>query len=254
MANPKETLWIYCNLCKRKTRHILVASSAYDYRDGADPGEPSEWGEYRLWSCAGCDTCTMEDYYTADYMTMPPRDDSEEGDQQYESIYHPKRASTIRPRKYFFRVPARLSRLYVEVISSYNENLRLLCAAGLRSLVDGVCADKLITGRSLEEKIDGMKKLLPEGIVKNLHGFRFIGNRAVHELEAPDESELALALDVIEDILNFLYSLDYKASLLGKLKAAQGEVRPTILASPAKAIPTGNAAEAPNESPADSSD
>lgn len=66
-----------------------------------------------------------------------------------------------------------------------------------------------------------MKSLLPVNIVRNLHGFRFIGNRAVHELEAPDKSELGLAIDVIEDLLNFLYSLDYKASILGKLKAAQ---------------------------------
>jgi len=86
-----------------------------------------------------------------------------------------------------------------------------------------------------------MKALLPESIVKNLHGFRFIGNRAVHELEAPDASELALALEVIEDILNFLYSLDYKASLLGKLKAAQGEVQPP--ASSAKATAAADAAK-----------
>lgn len=243
MTNAEETLWIYCNLCKRGTRHLLVASSEYDCRDGSAPGEQSERGEYRLWRCAGCDTCTMEDYYTADYMMMDPNDDTEEGDQYYERIYHPKRASTIRPVKYFIRLPAKLNTLYREVLDSYNESLRLLCAAGLRSLVEGVCADKGITGRSLEEKIDGMKGLLPESIVKNLHGFRFIGNRAVHELEAPQASELALALEVIEDILNFLYSLDYKASLLGKLKAAQGAVQPPIPASSPKATPAADAAE-----------
>jgi len=47
----------------------------------------------------------------------------------------------------------------------------------------------------------------------------------VHELEAPNEFTLTLALDVIEDILNFLYALDYKVSLLDKLKGKQTRVR-----------------------------
>jgi len=122
VGDAKGTFWIYCNLCKRNTRHLLVASSEYDYRDGAEPEEPSEWGEYRLWRCAGCDTCTMEDYYTSDYMAIPPNNDDieeiEESGQHYERIYHPKRASTIRPVKYFIRLPAKLNTLYREVLSS----------------------------------------------------------------------------------------------------------------------------------------
>jgi hypothetical protein len=92
--------------------------------------------------------------------------------------------------------------------------------------LEGVCSDKGIPGANLEKKIDGMKTLLPENIVKNLHEFRFIGNKAVHELEAPASHELSAALDVIEDILNFLYALDYKASLLARLraKAPKGDV------------------------------
>lgn len=240
LADGERASWIYCNLCRGKTRHLLVASKEYNFGSRVDLGEPAEWGEYRLWACAGCDTCTMEDYYTADYMRSFGE---EEYSQIYESIYHPKRTFSVRPNKYFENLPAKLNTLYSEVIKSYNETLHLLCAAGLRSLVEGICAEKGIVGPNLEKKIEGMKALLPESIVKNLHGFRFIGNRAVHELEAPKTSELSLALDVIEDILNFLYALDYKASLLGKLKAAQGEVARPIPTTPpeaatAKGIPT----------------
>ena len=66
-----------------------------------------------------------------------------------------------------------------------------------------------------------MKTVLPENIVKNLHAFRFAGNEAVHELEAPPEYELAWALDVIEDVLNFLYALDYKTNTLAQMQAAR---------------------------------
>jgi hypothetical protein len=67
--------------------------------------------------------------------------------------------------------------------------------------------------------------VLPANIVENLHGLRFIGNDAVHELESPNEFTLTVALDVVEDILNFLYALDYKVTLLEKLKGKETRVR-----------------------------
>src|SRR6266478_5787392 len=113
------------------------------------------------------------------------------------------------------------SELYAEVISAHISELNVLWAVGLRGLIEGVCADKKIQGRNLDERVEAMKLLLPENIVKNLHGFRFMGNRAAHELEAPVSGELQVAIDLIEDILNYFYDLDYKARLFGGLNAAQ---------------------------------
>jgi len=161
--------------------------------------------------CAGCDTGTMEDQFHAAYH------ESEEP----ESIFHPKRSEYARPRKYFMNLPGKLSDLYGEVIGTHDSNLNVLCAVGLRALIEGICADKNVQGRNLDEKIEAMKTLLPQNIVQNLHGFRFMGNRAAHELEAPSSSELNVAIDLIEDILNYLYDLDYKARLFASLKAAQ---------------------------------
>jgi len=45
-----------------------------------------------------------------------------------------------------------------------------------------------------------------------------MGNEAVHELAAPKPAELALAISVIEDLLNFFYELDYKASQLREMR------------------------------------
>jgi hypothetical protein len=42
-----------------------------------------------------------------------------------------------------------------------------------------------------------------------------------HELSAPNSGELNVALDLIEDILNYLYDLDYKASMFAGLDSAQ---------------------------------
>jgi hypothetical protein len=208
-------------LCKRHTHHNLVASHPYDNRGEEDCGE--DYGEFRMWCCAGCDVCTMEDYYTtSDKYSIS---NGNEVSQHYDSIYYPKLAVGHRPEKQFHKLPTKLANLYHEVINAHNDNLHILCSAGLRGLIEGICADKNITGHNLEKKIDNMTTVLPSNIVENLHAFRFIGNDAVHELQAPPEYALSVAFDVIEDILNFLYALNYKADLLEKLKGKQTRVK-----------------------------
>ena len=215
---PVKTIGIYCNRCRVTTRHNLVATKGYRH------GEPEDgcdfWGEYRLWSCAGCDTCTMEHHYSADYMSLGGSFAEEDGE-PYENDFYPKPSGSNRAEKHFVKLPARLKAIYHEVICAKNESLGILCATGLRSLLEGVCSDKGISGGDLKVKIDNMKAILPENIVKNLHAFRFAGNEAVHELEAPPEYELETALDIIEDVLNFLYALDYKANNLAQMQAAR---------------------------------
>lgn len=202
MESPKEN-HIYCNRCNGVTRHRLTGSHEYS--------TDVEEGEYRLWACAGCDTGLMEDCYTAAYHNS---------DEQ-ESIFYPKRAEHERPQKHFTNLSKKLADLYAEVVSARNSNLNVLCAIGLRGLIEGICADKKIQGQNLDERVQAMKALLPENIVLTLHDFRFIGNRAAHELEAPYSGELGIAIDLIEDILNYLYDLDYKARMFSLMRATQ---------------------------------
>lgn len=211
---------IYCNYCEHHTHHKLLYSHAYDNRSEEDGVEM--YGEFRLWSCAGCDSCTLEDHYTSD-MFSQLRDGAYV--QEYDSIYYPESRVGFRNKKQFQNLPPKLSKLYDEVISAHNDKLHILCSAGLRGLIEGICADKNISGRDLEKKIGGLTAVLPANIVENLHGLRFIGNDAVHELESPNEFTLTVALDVVEDILNFLYALDYKVTLLEKLKGKETRVR-----------------------------
>jgi hypothetical protein len=53
-----------------------------------------------------------------------------------------------------------------------------------------------------------------------------MGNDAVHELEAPKHTELALAIGVMEDLLNFFYELDYKASQLRAIRRINKALKP----------------------------
>ncbi|MFQ5894396.1 MAG: DUF4145 domain-containing protein [Nitrospinota bacterium] len=131
--------------------------------------------------------------------------------------------------KRFKALPEKLFSIYREIIHAYNGSLNVLCAAGARALLEGICEDKGISGKNIEEKVEGLKRLLPANIVDDLHGFRFIGNRALHELEAPSREDLGLAIEIIEDLLNFIYELDYKASRLAAKKPRESSISPDEL-------------------------
>lgn len=205
---------VYCNACKVKTHHELkgvhLRSEAEYEDDGTLHGQLVWWEkvEYRFWICQGCDSATLEEAFTVDGMI------GRDGNQMWESTYHPRRIRRDLPKKRFLGLDRKLTSIYDEVIESFNAGLEILCAVGLRALLEGICAEKGVKGSNLEKKIDGLDGFLPSNIVQSLHSFRFMGNVAAHELQAPEQRELRLAIEVMEDLLNFLYELDYKAQRL----------------------------------------
>lgn len=201
-SNSVTTKVIYCNRCLGETRHIRRGEHVH--HEELDDGHTWEQIAYTLWTCAGCDMGTMETGFTASYL--------EDEDYSYDP---PRAASDIKP-KVFRRIPQKLRRIYSQTVKAFNLNLSVLCAAGLRSIIEGICADKGVKGKNLESKIDALESYLPKSIVANLHSFRFMGNDALHELTAPKREELKVAIEVSEDLLNIMYDLDYKASLLPK--------------------------------------
>jgi hypothetical protein len=202
---------IYCNYCKRETNHETKGTHEKTWYD-----HEIEYGEsmtYRLYVCMGCEHAVLQVEYTSSEMI------DEEGHGYSTVSYHPERSQHELGKKHYTKLKARLAALYEEAIICYNRKAMILCAAGLRALLEGICQDKKIKGNNLKDKIEGLKVLLPnKNIIRNLHHLRFMGNEAVHELAAPKRTELALAISVIEDLLNFLYELDYKAAQLREMR------------------------------------
>ena len=231
---------ITCNFCNKETWHQFVASHTASfpiYEEEETQDGIARWHSFDLvekWDlfyCLGCESVTikvttdnpMDDEATRSWKFLPPRNKKE------------------RTKKNFLKTPSHLNRLYDEIISTYNRDLLVLCAGGIRALLEGICADKKIkqgmttSGKirdTLEGKINGLTAIVPAGIVKNLHGLRFLGNRALHELETPNKSDLELALTVIEDILNIVYDLDYKAGLLHKRVKPRKKARKSTAKTP----------------------
>ncbi|MGD0707233.1 MAG: DUF4145 domain-containing protein [Anaerolineaceae bacterium] len=204
--NPPQKRILFCNFCKTETNHVCQSeySIVREY-------ERDFWEEkrYRLWICAGCDNAILEVAY---------QDAGYGSEDNWDINYYPKQEENDLVAKSFIKLSPKLNNLYRETIQSFNNGLAILCAAGLRALIEGICDDKGMEGKNLEAKIDSLKNILPANIVTNIHGFRFIGNAAIHELNPPKIEALQLAIEIVEDLLNFLYELDYKTSRLSRYR------------------------------------
>lgn len=207
----QKTRYIFCNTCKCETNHVCEGEHHRDYQNynqsaGVDIVE--RVGS-RYWICAGCQSGTLEIYYDINFPEFVGNDEAgENGD------YYPERNKLHVRAKEFKKLPEPLTKIYQEMLGSFNNDLAVLCGLGVRTLLEGICSDKKIKGRNLRKKIDNLDSILPKNIVANLHSIRFIGNEAAHELSPPNENELRLAIELCEDLLNFIYELDYKASRL----------------------------------------
>lgn len=211
----------FCNRCGRSTRQTLLASHQQtfepdDYEEMQIDFAQADW---EIWQCCGCEEVTFKETW----LTSEDRDF--DGEVRPNVTFFPPRMQAWAKPKEFRRLPAHLEDLYEEVIQAFNGRSHLLCAGGLRALLEGVCVDQGVTKgpdkdgkmvKTLEGKINGLKGLdcVPASIVDHLHGFRFLGNTALHELGRPSATALAEAIEIIEDVLNVIYELNYKSARL----------------------------------------
>jgi Domain of unknown function (DUF4145) len=227
-----ETKRILCNHCRGITHHhlrvrysrvcqVVVDGDGQPWTFGFGP-RPDNMAEFRgsryeeatnspcqvrtsVWSCAGCDEETFERQHLFEVSNAEW--------EEHERFYYPERwIESIQP-KHFRKLDSKLSQVYSEIIGCFNRGSLLLCTIGLRALLEGICRDKGLNDGNLERKIEGLIKFLPSvNVIEALHNFRFAGNNAAHDLDALSHDDAAMAIGIIEDLLNFLYDLDYKAS------------------------------------------
>lgn len=208
----------YCSSCNNETKHTILQSiNKYveGYLDPLDQGS-HVYGrnDFQIIECRGCETTTFRSTHSFS---------EEEGTT---IKLYPKRTSTSLVIKDMLNVPQKLRRFYIETINAYNFEANTLCAAGLRALVEGICADnqivngevivnrgkhneKKVKKNNLEGKISGLHEhgILTERNAETLHELRFLGNEAVHELALPSPSELLLAIKILEHTLEALYEI-----------------------------------------------
>jgi hypothetical protein len=167
---------------------------------------------YSLWSCAGCTVPTIE-WQVGVEPRVEDTDCADNFEPMSDSSYFPSRLKGSIQPKLFRSLKPEMAQLYNELVICFNNDLLVLCTMGLRSLLEAICNEKGVAGVNLEQRLSGLIKFLPSlNIIEALHAMRLTGNFAAHRLEALSRSDAAAAIEVVEDLLNFFYDLDYKAS------------------------------------------
>jgi hypothetical protein len=235
--NKNKIIEVSCLKCHVKTRHKIMCSYEYKASEGDfDRGFTVDWSSsHQIIQCQGC----MELSFRLE--TWFSEDEQQIGENEWidgtRITLYPMRSEHMIISKPFPNVPSQLRRIYKETIESYNNDLYTLAAAGLRSIVEGICANlKIVDGpieitqkdgtkvikrnKSLEGKISGLveKGFLLKKNAEILHEHRALGNEAVHDLSQPSSDEIIIALDVIEHAFETIYEISEKGDDLKILR------------------------------------
>ncbi len=211
-----------CETCKGPTKQTVLFE-----KEVSEEEQETGWWEtsiYQIIQCDGCESISYRTLFDSAYLR------SYEGN-SIESLF-PKRTVNSLSIKSFLNTPKNIVSIYRETIDAYNNDMEILCSAGLRTIIEGICTDKNIKNGEITE-VGGKKKTSKgldgkiEGLAANgfltkvhsdvLHELRFLGNKALHNLSPPSKKELKLAIDIVEHSIENIYELQDRAR---KLKAA----------------------------------
>lgn len=207
---------VFCNRCNTMTNHSEVCehvSNEIVEVDNEGVIEKHHLGSstYQVVKCDGCEAVSFRslDYFpnflSFDEETSKPIFSQTK---TFEKIY-PERLNNSLSEKRIIELPSNIRKVYREVIDSYNYDLRILCAAGLRSIVEAVCVHFKLKAKPLQAGIDKLSEigLIGKDLAKSLVAHKSLGNNAVHRLDAPEREELKTAIHLIEVTLESVFGV-----------------------------------------------
>jgi hypothetical protein len=206
---------VTCNYCDGDTVHKVLSSVSLSAQEDLGRGDfINYWGNYQIIQCQGCRAISFRKTSGDDQSW----DLDEDGEPFENPELFPGRLRGRKPLKNAWHLPKDIRGIYDETHRALCDKIKTLSAIGIRALVESVCKNKGADGKNLEDKINA---LVPLGILTKegadvLHGTRFLGNQAAHELAEPTEEELDTAMDVVENLLFTVYVLPEKAKKLPK--------------------------------------
>lgn len=203
--SQNEKHWLLCGQCNIETKHQVLQSVDINGYD-----EERDWwtDQYQIVQCLGCETISFRSC----------RDSSEIPIPQVE-IY-PSRVAGRRQISKSYLLPSEVARIYNETHSALCNKMPILAGIGIRALIEAICKEKAASGKNLEEKIDSLVSMgvLTKDGAEILHSLRILGNIAAHEVTPHSDDQLAVAMNVVEHLLNGVYILPKVASHLPKRK------------------------------------
>lgn len=206
--NTQSTRIIYCGQCRRRTNHGVLHEAA----EGSERDDDYQWCSTHYFAqCAGCNA-----YCYAIVTETEDSWDPHTGEMEATWRVFPKPVDGRSLMENSDLLPFRVSAIYREVIEAINAKLTLLSAIGLRALIEAICKERNVTGSNLQARIDGLAThgVLSANAADVLHGIRFLGNHAAHEIRKAPPGEILAALEIAESMLKSIYVVPHLARIL----------------------------------------
>jgi len=200
----------YYNKCKQHTSHKIKAHTV-DIDDSEAEGNYILWGS-KIYQILECTLCKDTFGRTREKQLFPythPLIETRCKSYEYSEEYHPPRLVNTLPVKQFGTMPSILENAYEEIIFCYNNSKLITCSSGIKVLLEGVCTfflkdeDNVKDKSSLSElclKIIDMSFL--DGLKYSLKFTDFLTFKGMHN---PDEQELRIVIELLEDLLARLF-------------------------------------------------
>lgn len=210
-----DKLKVFCNHCNTLTNHNVLCEHKIDDVTELEYNGSKEThylGSY-LYQIIQCNGCESISFRSADYHPNFLEVDNNGKssiitDKLFETFY-PERSKDILLEKKIVGLPLLIRIAYRELIDSYNFNQLILCAAGLRAIVEGVCNHFSINGQYLKDRIKdlGENGLISKELSDSLIIHKYLGDFAMHQLSIPEKDELESAIHLIEHALETLFGI-----------------------------------------------
>jgi hypothetical protein len=173
---------------------------------------------YEIIRCSGCDSISFR-FTSSNSEDFHQDDEGNYIHDETEEIY-PSRLMGRTALEDTYSLPPKVRSIYRETHAALCAKLPILAAVGIRALIESVCSEESAKGRNLEKKIDDLiqKEVLTKRNAIVLHKTRILGNMSAHEIESASDSELDVAFDIVENLLETVYIIPKKAEWLNRVK------------------------------------
>lgn len=204
-----------CRICDVKTNHVALKSIENLWSEDRD--EIRGRDRFEIVKCQGCDQISFRSTssHSEDFFI-----DNETGELIYpdnEQLY-PSRMEGRKHLNDVHYLPFEIRSVYSETHGALCSRLKILAGTGIRAIIESICNEENAQGSTLEKKIDDLsvKSILTKQEAETLHRTRILGNRTVHEIIAPTDEELDVAMDIVENLIKTVYIIPKKAQKLKK--------------------------------------
>jgi len=227
--NPQEIgsiSWIPCNSCNNRTKHKKLWGEEEATSADEDSFDGTLGFLHEIHECMGCGSITYKKIF------IEMNSEKEVDKENYEFIqdnflYYPERQSHLLSQKFYTHMglPQIVSEAYEETIKAYNNGLRVLCAIGIRTVIEAICISEKVNETDLKKRIDALitKGVITSRLSEGFHLSRLLGNDSAHEVKLFPNYELLTAIGLIESVLDNHYCSKTKIDLLKQSRKSDDE-------------------------------